>query len=318
MTPPDSMRGLECMGRALSFSAFNQTCPPEILSRFPWKVVMKQPETFFLTGAASGIGQHLADRLISQGKRVFATDINLEALRLHARTRRWPDDRVWLRKLDVRDATDWNEAISEAVQFLGRVDVMMNIAGYMLAGWAHEMPPEIIDRHLDINVKGVIFGTQAAARQMIRQGHGHIINIASMSALAPIPGIAVYSASKYAVRAFSLAAALEFRPHNVFVTVINPDAVRTPLLRPQKGIEAAAVVFSSPKLLTVEDVARAILEKAIPRKPLEVNIPPHRGWLAHLTNTFPRLEFILRDYFQGRGAARQAEFFAHKDRPPAP
>lgn len=266
--------------------------------------------TFFLTGAASGIGQHLADQLVAQGHRVFATDVNFDALANYAQMKQWPEERVRLRRLDVRAAVEWEQAIEEAVNAFGQIDVAMNIAGYMLAGWAHEASPESVDRHLDINVKGVIFGTQAAARQMLKQGSGHIINIASLSALAPIPGIAVYSASKYAVRAFSIAAAMELRPHNVFVTAINPDAVQTPLLTPQKGIEAAAIVFSSPKLLTVEDVARAILEKAIPYKPLEINIPMHRGWLAHLTNLFPQIGYALGDFLSKRGAEKQAAFFA--------
>jgi 3-oxoacyl-[acyl-carrier protein] reductase len=284
---------------------------------------MNNSQTFFLTGAASGIGQHLADKLVAQGHRVFATDVNFDALNVHAQANHWPEDRVRLRRLDVRDAADWEKAIEDAVAAFGRIDVAMNIAGYMLAGWAHEASPEVVDRHLDINVKGVIFGTQAAARQMLKQnngrGKGHIINIASLCALAPIPGIAIYSASKYAVRAFSIAIALELRPHNVYVTSINPDAVRTPLLDPQKGIEAAAIVFSGPKLLTVEDVARAILEQAIPYKPLEVHIPPHRGWLAHLTNLFPQYSSVIESFLSKRGAAKQAEFFARKageDRPP--
>jgi len=275
---------------------------------------MNKPEIFFLTGAASGIGQHMADRLIAQGHRVFATDVNYESLAAHAALSRWPLDRVRLRRLDVRNAADWQLAIEEAVKAFSRIDVLMNIAGYMLAGWAHEASSESVERHLDINVKGVIFGTQAAARLMLRQnngrGGGQIINIASLSALAPIPGIAVYAASKYAVRAFSIAAALELRPHNVFITTINPDAVRTPLLAPQKGIEAAAIVFSSPKLLTVEDVARAILEKAIPYKPIEVNIPRHRGWLAHLTNIFPQYSAVISSFLSKRGAQKQRQFFA--------
>ncbi len=273
---------------------------------------MNTHRIFFLTGAASGIGQHLADRLIAQEHYVFATDVNFQSLTAYAQANRWPEDRVRLRRLDVRDAADWEFAIEEAVEAFSRIDVLMNIAGYMLAGWAHEATPEVVDRHLDINVKGVIFGTQAAARQMIKQAGGQIINIASMSAITPIPGIAIYSASKFAVRAFSIASAIELRQHNIFVTTINPDAVSTPLLRPQKDIEAAAIVFSSPKLLTVEDVAQAILEKAIPYKPLEVNIPAHRGWLAHFTNLFPQLGFAIGDFFRKRGAAKQKEFFANQ------
>jgi 3-oxoacyl-[acyl-carrier protein] reductase len=278
---------------------------------------MNEPETFFLTGCASGIGQHLADKLVSQGRRLFATDINLDSLAAHAQLNNWPQDRVRLLQLDVRDRQAWTESIRQAVEAFGEIDVLMNIAGYMLAGWAREAPSEIVDRHFDINVKGAIYGTQAAAQQMIKQdggrGRGHIINIASLSALVPIPGIAIYSASKYAVRAFSLAIAQELRPDNIYVTVISPDAVHTPLLNPQKGIEAAAIVFSSPKLLTVEDVVGAILEKAIPRKPLEIIIPARRGWLAHLTNIFPQLTFKLGPIYRKRGAAHQVEFFAQRE-----
>ena len=221
--------------------------PPALIESFNRSYqseAMSDPQTFFLTGAASGIGQHLADKLVAQGHRVFATDVNFDALNAHAQVNQWREDRVRLRRLDVRDAADWEKAIEDAVAAFGRIDVAMNIAGYMLAGWAHEALPEVVNCHLDVNVKGVIFGTQAAARQMLKQGGGHIINIASLCALAPIPGIAIYSASKYAVRAFSIATALELRPRNVYVTAINPDAVRTPLLDPQKGIEAAAIVFS--------------------------------------------------------------------------
>jgi 3-oxoacyl-[acyl-carrier protein] reductase len=274
---------------------------------------MKAPQTFFLTGAASGIGRHLADKLIAQGRCVFATDINFDALAAHAQKQNWPEQRVRLRRLDVRDHAAWSEAIDETVAAFGDLDVAMNIAGYMLAGWIHEFPPEEVDRHFDINAKGVIYGTQAAARRMMKQGHGHIINIASIAALAPIPGVALYSAAKYAVRAFSLAAAQELRPHNVYVTAICPDAVRTPLLDPQRGIEAAALVFSSPKLFSVEDIARVILERAIPHKPMEIVIPAHRGWLAHVTNMFPQLAFKLGPFFRKRGEARQAEFFARRD-----
>ncbi len=270
---------------------------------------MRSEQSYFLTGCASGIGQHMSDKLISLGHRLFATDVNIHALTDYARANHWPEDRVRLMQLDVRDHGAWGQAVDEAVKAFGKIDVAMNIAGYMLAGWAHEATPEVVDRHLDINVKGVIYGTQAAARQMVKQGFGHIINIASISALAPIPGIAIYTASKYAVRAFSLAVAQELRPYNVYVTVISPDAVRTPLLGPQKGIDAAAIVFSSPKLLTVEDVAKAILNKAIPRRPMEVIIPARRGWLAHLTNMFPRLSFALGPGYRKRGAANQMEFF---------
>jgi len=266
---------------------------------------MSQSQSFFLTGCASGIGRHLADVLIAQRHRVWATDINFDALSEHAKRQHWPDS-VQTRRLDVRDAESWQEQMREAAETFGQVDVVMNIAGYLLTNWFHEAPPEEVHRNLDINAKGVIFGTQAAARVMIRQHHGHIINIASMAGLAPIAGMALYTASKYAVRGFSLAAAQELRPHGVKVTVICPDAVETPLLDPNKSRDAGAILFSSPRLLKVEDISDLILNRVLTRRPLEAYIPAHRGVLARFTDLFPASAFAIAPFFVARGRKLQA------------
>ena len=265
--------------------------------------------TFFLTGCASGIGRHLADRLAREGHQLMATDIREEALAEAARASAWPKERCRWRRLDVRDPHDWSAAVEEAVAAFGSIDVLMNIAGYMQSEWIRESTAETVDRHVDINLKGVIHGTRVAANQMARQGQGHIINIASLSGVAPIPGIAVYSATKFACRAFSLAAAMELRAQGIFVTAVSPDAVETPLLAPQKGVDAAAILFSSPHLLTVEEIADLILGKVLRQRPLEVQIPRHRGWLAHLTNLFPAAGFALGPFFRRVGGRRQAAFF---------
>jgi 3-oxoacyl-[acyl-carrier protein] reductase len=270
---------------------------------------MRGPERFFLTGCASGIGRHLADRLIAQGLQVMATDINTEALQAAAENGGWPAARVRLRRLDVRDPKDWEEAIAEGAAAFGELDVVLNIAGYMQSEWVHQSTVQTIDRHVDINLKGVIHGTVTASRQMLKQGHGHIINIASLAGLAPIPGLAVYSATKYACRAYSLAAALELRERNIFVTTISPDAVDTPLLDPQEGVEAAALLFSSRHLLTVEEIARLVIDHALRHRPMEATIPRWRGWVARLTNIFPWLGFGLAPIFRWMGAKRQEHYF---------
>jgi 3-oxoacyl-[acyl-carrier protein] reductase len=270
---------------------------------------MRTPETFFLTGSASGIGQHLTDRLLARGSRVFATDIDLAGLEDGARRLGWPAERMRLRRLDVRDPADWTKAMDEAVTAFGPIDVVMNIAGYMQSEWVHESTPATIDRHIDINFKGVVHGTTTASRQMMRQGYGQIINIASMSGLAPIPGLAVYAATKYACRGYSLAAALELRQHNIFVTTISPDAVATPLLRPQKGVAAAALLFSARHLLRVEDIGRVVLDRALRERPLEITIPWGRGWIARLTNLFPQSGFLIGPLFSRIGANKQRAFF---------
>ncbi|HYE75951.1 MAG TPA: SDR family oxidoreductase [Blastocatellia bacterium] len=266
---------------------------------------MDSAQNFFLTGCASGIGQHLADRLLANGHKVWATDVNLPALTRHAELQHWPEERVRVRQLDVRNAEAWDAAVNEAVSELGSIDVLMNIAGYLWADKFYEMPAEEVDLNIDVNAKGVIFGTQAAARQMIKQGHGHIINISSMAGLVPIQSLAIYSASKYAVRGFSLAAAQELRPHGIFVTVVCPDAVETPMTARQRERAEAAILFSSPKLLTVEAVGDAIIRRVLTHRPLELYLPIHRGLLARLTDLFPSLAFPLGPLFAKRGRSHQ-------------
>jgi 3-oxoacyl-[acyl-carrier protein] reductase len=154
----------------------------------------------------------------------------------------------------------------------------------------------------------VIHGTRAAAAVMVAQRAGHIVNMGSLAALAPVPGISLYSASKFAVRGFSLAAAEELRPHGVFVTVVCPDAVRTPMLDLQVGYKEAALTFSGPRALTVEEIGDVILRDVLVRRPREAIVPRTRGWLAKLASLAPDLAAVLRPGLEKKGlAAQEAE-----------
>ena len=123
--------------------------------------------------------------------------------------------------------------LDRAEEAWGEIDVVMNIAGVIRPGEIRSIQAEDVDYHFDINVKGLIFGTRAAAQRMIPRGRGHIINVASLASMAPIPGLGLYSASKYAVRGFSLSAAEELRHHGIAVTTVCPDAVDTPMVDKQ-------------------------------------------------------------------------------------
>lgn len=256
---------------------------------------------FVVTGSASGIGRQLVDDLVARDQRVLATDINIDALS----ERGWSEDRVVVRRLDVREPHAWREVLGEVVSTFGRLDVVINNAGVVLPGSFHEIEPDEVHRHIDVNAKGVIFGTQAAARIMIGQRRGHIINIGSFAALAPIPGIAVYSASKYAVRAYSLAVAQELRPYGVYVTLVCPESVLTPMLEAEKEYDAASAAFSATRLLTAGEVASLILGRVLRRRPLEAYIPRHRGRLLRLLDLWPRIALRTMPIVRKVGAARQ-------------
>lgn len=268
---------------------------------------MSEPEArrFLITGCASGIGRHLADVALARGHRVLATDVDLGALIDHAAEAPWPSERARTERLDVKDPDGWERMVEIVESEWGALDVALNVAGYLRPAQAAQVTVEDVHRHFDVNVKGLIFGTRAAARRMVENRSGHIINIASLASLAPVPGISLYSASKYAVRAFSLAAAQELRPHGVAVTTVCPDAVATPMLDLQLDYPEAALSFTAPRVLTVEDLSKVIFGRVLTKRPLIVNIPRWRGWLARLADLSPRSARLLASMMERQGLRKQ-------------
>ena len=268
-------------------------------------IAVSAPDRFLITGCASGIGRHLADEALARGHRVLATDVNLAALADHAAEAPWPEELARIERLDVRDAGAWERILGIVESEWGAVDVLLNVAGYIRPGRAVEVTTLDVDRHFDVNVKGLIFGTRAAGRRMVENRAGHIVNVASLASLAPVPGISLYSASKYAVRAFSLAAAQELRPHGVAVTVLCPDAVATPMLDLQLDYPEAALSFTAPRVLRVEDLSRIIFGRVLTKRPLIVTLPRWRGWLARLADLSPSSARLLSSLMEGQGLEKQ-------------
>jgi 3-oxoacyl-[acyl-carrier protein] reductase len=118
------------------------------------------------------------------------------------------------------------------------------------------------------------------------------VNIASIAGLVPVPGIAIYSASKHAARAYSIAVAQEVRRHGVFVTAVCPTVVATPMMDIQIDRVEAAHTFSGGRALTPDEVVRAVIDRALVKKPLELVLPAPRsaqGAVAKLANVFPEV-----------------------------
>ena len=260
-------------------------------------------KTFLITGAASGVGKHLVERALQLGHNVVATDVNAAGLAAHPAR-----DNLLTHVMDVRDAAAWQALFETAITCFGQVDVCLNVAGYLKPAWLQEFTTDEVDKHLDINVKGVMYGTQAAAQHMLTRGNGHIINIASLAGLSPVPGIMLYSASKFAVRGFTLAAALELAPKGIKVTCVCPDAIQTPMLDLQVDYEQAALTFSgAEKALTVADIAKVIFDEVLAKAPIEVAIPPARGRIAKLVSMFPDGAAKILPKFRGKGLKQQAK-----------
>lgn len=249
----------------------------------------------------------MTDLLLHQGHAVTATDVCFEDLERLAWERQWPTERTLLMPLDVRQPADWKRAIAQSMARWGRLDVGMNIAGVIRPGYLTEQTPADVDWMVDVNLKGVMLGTCALAEVMLQQGGGHIVNVASLAGIAPIRGLSIYSATKCAVRAYSIATALELRQKNVFLSVVCPDLVDTNMLTLQLEYEAAALTFSGNRILTVEDVGRAIMKEALAKKRLEVLLPGSRGWLGKLGNAFPALATRLTESLSRKGLTNQQQ-----------
>ena len=267
-----------------------------------------------VTGCASGIGRHLVGALLARGHRVAATDRLPAEDRLSrvATEDAWGRERTLLVTLDVTRADQWAGAMDAAVEAWGGIDVVYNVAGYLCPGDILSPTDDEVDRHVDVNLRGVVLGTRAAARHMIPAGSGHVVNVASIAALSPVPGLALYSATKYAVRAWSVSAAQELKRHGVHVTVFCPDAVDTPMLEAQVGHEASVLPFSGFRVLSVEEVSQALTGPVLRRRPMVYVLPRYRGWIARVGDLLPGPGFRLLPFFERIGRAGQARYRAGK------
>lgn len=258
--------------------------------------------TFIITGAASGIGRALAGRLAARGDHLLLLDLDgpsviAEAGRLDAIARQGGGSASGV-PADVRDAQALVVAVEQVVADHGRLDVMVNNAGIGLGGPVEEMTPEHFQRVFDINISGVMHGTVAAYRQMVAQGSGQIVNIASLAGLIPAPFLTAYGASKHAVVGLSLSLAAEADGTGVGITCVCPGFTDTPILdfhgpddlpRTSMAGRGRPIAGKVPGgVYDVQLLARDI-EKAIDRRSLLVVTPMSARWLSRTMRISPRL-----------------------------
>ena len=182
---------------------------------------MKDKKTILITGASSGIGFDAAKTLARQGHRVYAAARRLELMEpLKAFG-------VQVLRIDVTDETSMNQCVESMIQAEGRIDVLVNNAGYGYFGAIENVPIDEARRQLEVNVFGLARLTQLVLPYMRRQGSGRIINTSSIAGKMVFYMGGWYNVTKFAVEAFSDALRMEMKPYGIDVVMIEPGSIKT-------------------------------------------------------------------------------------------
>jgi short-subunit dehydrogenase len=220
-------------------------------------------KTVLITGGAAGIGLGLCDAFAARGAIVYAADINEAGLEALASKPRGSGS-ITPVKLDVSQFDDFRNAIARVVKEHGQLDILINNAGIAVAGDFNDTSMDEIERIVNINLWGVIYGTKIAYTQMIEQGHGHILNVSSSGGLMPVPNQAMYSAIKHAVIGLTHSLREEAERKGVQVTAVVPGMVQSDLwdnainvkdYDMRKNMESTGM-----KAISARDAAEAILQ----------------------------------------------------------
>lgn len=182
-----------------------------------------------VTGAGSGIGRATAIRLAEEGGKVLCADLSADGAAATARDIQAAGGEALDRVVDVADPAAVSAMVAAAAGRWGGVDVLVNNAGVNIPGLLHEVSDEVIDRTLDVNVKGQLYGCRAVIPVMLERGGGSIVNIASVNGLVSEPFLTVYSASKGASVMLTKGVALDYAKQGIRCNVVCPGWVDTPI-----------------------------------------------------------------------------------------
>ncbi|MFW0788454.1 SDR family NAD(P)-dependent oxidoreductase [Gordonia sp. CPCC 205333] len=239
-----------------------------------------------ITGGARGLGLATALELRDAGAHVAIGDIDEAQVNESAASAK-----VLGAQVDVTSRDSVGDFMDLVEAELGPIDVYVNNAGVMPVGSLLGYQPGLISRTVDIDLLGVIHGTQLAAQRMVERGDGHIVNVASIAGRLAAPGLSIYNAAKFGVIGFSEAASGELGPLGVAVSTVQPSFARTALI---DGID-----FPGPTV-TPENVARGV-RYAIETRRLHTVVPGYIAGVAGMglmPGTLKRRLLSQRRYYR--------------------
>ncbi len=185
---------------------------------------MADSKVWFITGSSKGFGRIWAEAALERGDKVAATARDASTLAPLAEKY---GDNVLTLALDVQDMDADHAAVEATREKFGRLDVVVNNAGYGLFGTIEEVSPDEARDQIETNVFGALWVTKAALPILREQGSGHVIQVSSIGGVTAFPGIGLYHASKWALEAFSQSLSREVADFGIHVTLVEPQGYST-------------------------------------------------------------------------------------------
>jgi NAD(P)-dependent dehydrogenase (short-subunit alcohol dehydrogenase family) len=257
-----------------------------------------------VTGAGRGFGREIARLLARRGYDVLATDLDGDAAAATAAELGSP---AWSMQQDVREPEGHRAAASAALE-RGPLEVWVNNAGVLRTVKAWEHPDDEVRLMAEVNLLGVMWGSRAAVEAMRRGGgrNMHIVNMASMSALTAVPGLAVYAATKHGVLGFTTSLQGDLRAAGLPIAVhaVCPDGADTDMTRERAGDADAAIIWSAPRMLSKDEVAERVVG-LLDSKRVVLSIPRRRAALARVSAAAPRVGIALAGQMRKLGERKR-------------
>jgi hypothetical protein len=267
-------------------------------------------KTVIITGGSEGVGAATARMFAEAGANLMlvARDKkNLDAIAQELRSK----TKVEVFAMDVSDAEACVDVFKKAAFEFGRVDVLVNNAGYHTRGPVEEIDPADLGKMIDVNLKAPIMLSRIALPYLREAGGGAIINVGSLAGRAPIPGSAGYAASKAGLRSFTYALGSELADSNIKLAVVSPGPLDTGFI--MADIDATSDLTFSQPISTAEQVAQAILDLC-GNNLREQSMPKLGGLLTTIMYLFPGLHPKVRPMLERKGAKVKAKLKAERKR----